>query len=281
MHQMSQVEEAKIQDLLGLLEVMARLRHPEQGCPWDLKQTPESLRPHITEEAHELAEALGEGDSGKILDEMGDLLLQVVFLAQIFREKGQFDFFSVASHLCQKLIRRHTHIFGGEKASTPEEVKALWERQKRSDKSPSSVLSDTPPTLPALEATHRLSSQAAAVGFDWPDARMALAKVAEETSEVREALSSPHNQKALSHELGDLLMAVANVARLCGIHPETALREANTRFSCRFRHMERHLTQEGLDPSSCTPQTWEELWQNAKCNESTPLVDTAGKGRPQ
>ncbi len=248
-----------------LVRLMARLRRPRTGCPWDLKQTENTLKEYILEEAHELLEAIESRAPERIKEELGDLLLQIVFLARIAQEKKQFGIRDVIATINRKLVNRHPHIFGRAKAHTPEEVKANWERIKMVEKEKTSILSDYPEHMPALLTAHRLASQAGSVGFDWDDARQALAKVEEEIAELELELKKRRSDRA-EQEIGDLLFAVANVARLLKINPEFALNQTNKKFGQRFRFIEKELKKRGKDIRHSTLQEMEALWQQSKKN---------------
>jgi len=263
-----------------LIRLMKRLRNPMNGCPWDRSQTPESLAKHIIEEANELAAAIESGSVVSQLDELGDLLLQVIFLSQIHQEKGHFSIRDVIQRLRRKLIRRHPHIFGSLRAETAAEVKQLWERVKSTEKGRDSVISSYPHSMPALSVAARIGEQAAAVGFDWcrlPDlqngpnaerraAGLALEKVSEETRELECAIKHK-DQSRVVEELGDLLFSTVNVARLLGVNAESALQRANSKFTRRFRIMESRLRQQGKIPARMSLEEWETLWRDCKRDE--------------
>ncbi len=246
-----------------LVKIMKKLRHPRRGCPWDLKQTPASLKEYVLEEAHELIEAIDEGDHGAMREELGDLLLQIVFLAQIAAEDGKFSIHDVAAAISDKLVRRHPHIFGPVKVNNADEVKANWEKIKIAEKNKQSVISDYPISMPSLLLSNRIASQASGVGFDWDDAGKALDKVAEETGELRAEIAGGRLHEA-ENEIGDLLFAVANVARLLKINPEFALSRTNKKFTRRFRFIEEELRKQGKDIARVSLEEMEELWQRAK-----------------
>ena len=252
-----------MKEFTRLVRIMKKLRHPRRGCPWDLKQTPASLKEYILEEAHELIEAIDGGDAAEVREEMGDLLLQIVFLARIAEEKGQFSIGDVAAGIGEKLVRRHPHIFGDVKVADADEVKANWEQIKIAEKNKRSVISDYPASMPSLLLANRIASQAAGVGFDWDDAAKALDKVSEEIAELRAEIAGNRRHEA-EDEIGDLLFAVANVARLLTINPEFALSRANRKFTRRFRFIETELRKQGKDVARATLQEMEELWQLAK-----------------
>ncbi len=247
-----------------LIHIFSRLRDPVNGCPWDLKQTPDSLREYIIEEAHELTEAIAEGDSEKQKEELGDLLLQVLFLSRIMEERKQFDIQDVMLTLKNKLIRRHPHIFAEKVQLTDEQVKNNWEKIKKSEKSKDSIISDYPDTMPALSVSKRISEQAASVGFDWPDSEQLLAKISEEIAELKNARTEPEIQE----ECGDLLFTVANLCRHHKIHPEMALKAANRKFIERFRFIEKKIKESDRDFSGHSAEELDALWRQAKREES-------------
>lgn len=246
-----------------LVRIMKKLRHPSRGCPWDLKQTPETLKEYVLEEAHELIEAIDGGDAEAVKEELGDLLLQIVFLARIAEEKGQFTIRDVAAGITDKLVRRHPHIFASVQVSGADEVKVNWEKIKIAEKNKQSVISDYPPSMPSLLLANRIASQASGVGFDWDDAGKALDKVVEEIAELRAEIAGQQRQQA-EGEIGDMLFAVANVARLLRINPEFALARTNKKFTRRFRFIETELRKQGKDVAGATLQEMEELWNRAK-----------------
>lgn len=237
-----------------LVEIMRQLRDPTSGCPWDVAQDFNSIAPYTIEEAYEVADACGRDDMEALKDELGDLLLQVVFHARMAEERGAFCVDDVIASVCEKMIRRHPHIFG------PEGSKADWEGIKATERSyreDDSTLAGVALALPALLRAHKLQKRAARVGFDWPDASGAVAKVHEEISEVQGADSHEHR----SEEIGDLLFAVVNWARHVDVDPETALRQANNKFERRFRHMEKIA---GADFEHLPLNEKETLWLQAK-----------------
>ena len=267
-------------DIARLLEIMTALRTPGTGCPWDVEQDFASIAPYTIEEAYEVADAIQRHDLQDLRDELGDLLLQVVFHAEMAREAGAFDFGDVVEGITQKLIRRHPHVFGDAGNLSPAEVKALWDEIKRAEKDErrrkhggsaeaDGVLGGVPAALPALTRADKLARKAASVGFDWPGTREVLDKVAEEVSEVEEALAAG-DRAAVADEIGDLLFAVANLARHAGVDPETALRGTNAKFERRFRAIEKGLAQSGRAPQSATLDEMEELWVRAKQSEREP-----------
>jgi MazG family protein len=248
-----------------LLTMMARLRG-EGGCPWDREQTRETLRPFLVEETYEVLDALDAGDSAHIREELGDLLFQVVFHAEIARERGEFSMADLLEALITKMTRRHPHVFEDRPVSSAAEALAQWEAIKGAEKHGASALAGVPRALPALHRAQRVQHKAARVGFDWSDAAGALEKVREELGEVAEALRQGDGT-ALRDELGDLLFSVVNVARLSSVDPEGALQAAVDRFSRRFASMEEAARDEGRDLTGLSLAELEELWTRAKSLE--------------
>jgi tetrapyrrole methylase family protein/MazG family protein/ATP diphosphatase len=250
----------------SLLEIMARLRDPAGGCPWDLEQTFASVAPHTLEEAYEVVDAIERGDLPALEEELGDLLLQVVFHAQIARDLGAFDFERVARGIAAKLVRRHPHVFGEERLADAAAQSLRWEEIKAAEKAAAgragSVLDDVPLALPALTRAVKLGRRAARIGFDWPDATGARAKVDEELAELDAALAGGAPE-AVAHEFGDVLLALANLARHLGVDAEGALRSANRRFATRFRHVESRVA----GGAGGTTAELEAYWQEAKAAE--------------
>lgn len=253
--------------VLRLLEIMVRLRDPQYGCPWDREQTWSSIAPHTIEEAYELADAILQGDSEQVRDELGDLLFQVVFQARIAEEQGLFDFAAVASAVSDKLERRHPHVFGDAVITDADAQTQVWERLKAAERAArgvgSGALDGITAGLPALTRAVKLGARAARVGFDWPDVEGVLLKVREEADEMHDAIASG-DPDHVREELGDLLFSVTQVARRLGIDAESALREANAKFERRFRAMESRLTEADGPFSTMTLPELEALWQQAK-----------------
>ena len=249
-----------------LVAVMSRLRGPE-GCPWDREQTLESLRTYLLEETYETIDAIDRGDPQALQEELGDLLLEVVFLAQVCAEKGLFGIEEVASGIHDKLVRRHPHVFGAEKADGARDALGRWESVKNAERRASgdarSVLAGVPETLPALLRAFRIANKASMVGFDWESAGEVLEKVEEEVAELRQAIAAKE-PRHVAEEVGDLLFAAANVARLSGVDPEMALQAANRKFTDRFRIVEEGLARKGLHPSAENRDEMERLWEEAK-----------------
>ncbi|MFZ9872537.1 MAG: nucleoside triphosphate pyrophosphohydrolase [Steroidobacteraceae bacterium] len=253
-----------------LLAVMRRLRDPQGGCAWDLEQTMRSIVPHTLEEAYEVADAIERDDPAAVRDELGDLLYQVVFLARIAEESGQFDFDEVARAIANKLVRRHPHVFGSQQALTADEQTLAWEGFKQNERAEAGergTLDGVARTLPALTRAVKLGKRAARVHFDWPDASHMRAKLDEELAEFEETLRERQSVERQSEELGDLLFVVANWARHLKLDPEASLRAANAKFESRFRYMESIARDRGLVLEQLDLDTWEALWQEAKTAE--------------
>ena len=251
-----------------LIHVVAKLRDPENGCPWDLQQTAQSLCRFILEEAYETVEAIESKNDDAIKDELGDLLFQVVLQSQIASEANVFDLEQVAAAVSEKLIRRHPHVFADEQVSDAEQQSLRWEQVKRQERalannSDASVLDGVSGTLPAMTQAIKLQQRAASVGFDWKSITPIFDKVMEELEETRAEVNA-RNQDAIEDEIGDLFFAVTNLARHAGIDPETSLRRSNAKFAKRFRVLEQQLRDQGLDISSASQEELEQLWQLVK-----------------
>jgi ATP diphosphatase len=257
-----------------LLEIMARLRDREGGCPWDLEQDFSSIAPHTIEEAYEVDDAIRRRDFEALRDELGDLLFQVAYHAQMAREEGLFGFEEVVSAICDKMVRRHPHVFGEEEVKSAEAQTRRWEEQKARERALTGgdgdrALDGVAEALPALTRSAKLQRRAARVGFDWPETRDALEKLDEELGELRAELCSGGSQARLSEELGDCLFALAGLARRLGVDPEAALRGANARFERRFRAAESEVHAGGRSPREIGVDEWLELWDRAKAEESS------------
>jgi len=253
----------------SLLQLMDRLREPG-GCPWDREQTTADLKSYLLEEAYEVLEAIESGDPSALREELGDLLFQIVFLARIAKEEGQFTADDVAAAVTEKMIRRHPHVFGDSEAATSGEVLRQWEEIKKRERrdSPSrSALDGIPKGLPALLAAQRLGTKAARIGFDWAGASQVLEKVEEEISELREAIATGDSERS-GEELGDILFTIASLGRHLGVEPETSLTGANRRFSRRFRTVERLIAESGERAEDLSPERLDELWEEAKRREA-------------
>ncbi len=247
----------------NLIEIMKRLRGPN-GCPWDKEQTMQSASPYMLEETYETLEAIDKGDPKEIREELGDLLLQIVFQSQIASDEKITNIEEVIDSISEKLIRRHPHIFGDEKVDGTWGVLQNWEKIKRQE-GKKTILGGVPKALPALLKTYRLGQKAGRVGFDWPDAEGVLNKVEEEARELHEA-NKTKDKSQIEHEYGDLLMTLASLGRFLKVDPETALRKATDRFISRFSWMEEEIKKAGLDIHNISFEKWEELWNSAKKN---------------
>lgn len=261
-------------DINTLLDIMRQLRDPDSGCPWDQKQTFETIVPYTIEEAYEVAEAIEQGDYEELKAELGDLLFQVVFYAQMAKERGMFDFQDVVEGIVEKMIRRHPHVFGDANYASEAELREAWEQHKKvereikSDNKEGSALDGVARALPALVRSDKLQKKAARVGFDWPDVSGALVKCREEIVEIEDALAQ-NDSAMVEEESGDLLFAATNVARLLGLDAEQTLRRGNDKFVRRFVEMEQYLAGQGkTDLSVLDLYTLEEAWQTVKAREN-------------
>jgi ATP diphosphatase len=270
-------------DISGLLQIMAQLRNPNGGCPWDLEQDFASIAPYTIEEAYEVADAIERGDLADLKDELGDLLLQVAFHARMAEEAGEFAFGDVVEAITRKMIRRHPHVFGDLDARDAAAVKRRWDVIKAEEKAERAahrghtdrpgLLAEVPTALPALTRAVKLQKRAGTVGFDWNDPHAVLAKIREELDEFEAELAAPASearqrpQDRLEDELGDILFAVANLARHVAVDPEAALRRSNAKFERRFRHIETELARQGRGPAEASLDEMEALWQAAKAFE--------------
>ena len=246
-----------------LINVMAALRDPETGCPWDRQQTPESIIPYTLEEIYELVDAIERKSMDDTRDELGDLLFHVVFYSHMAAEVGAFDFAGVVTGVCEKLRRRHPHVFAGRQVDTVEEVKRNWEKMKREENG-GDYLGNIARALPALQRAEKLQKRAARAGFDWDNPAPALAKLEEEINELEDEIAGSRAHSRLQAELGDVLFAATNLARHLKVNPETALRHANDRFEQRFRYIQTRLEEEGEDLESAPLERMDELWEEAK-----------------
>ncbi len=250
-----------------LLEIMAALRHPQTGCPWDIEQNFASIAPYTVEEAYEVADAIERGDMDDLRGELGDLLLQVVFHAQMAAEQGDFGFDEVAAGIAEKLIRRHPHVFAGQDAGTADDQQRAWEAHKANERQAkgesSSALAGLTPNLPALTLAMKTSKKAAAVGFDWENPEQVIDKIHEELTEITHARQAD-NQAAIQEEVGDLLLAVTNLARHLKVNPEQALRNANRKFIARFEKLEASLADSDDDWTDLSLAELEHRWQAVK-----------------
>jgi MazG family protein len=261
-------DDPSVADIAELLAIMRRLRDPDGGCPWDLQQDFRSIAPYTIEEAYEVASAIEAKDYAALKDELGDLLLQVVFHAQMAAERGLFAFSDVVVAICEKMIRRHPHVFAQGPADTPAAVTRTWDEIKRQERAgkpqrPQGLLDDVPSALPALMRAVKLQNRAAEVGFDWPSAVTVTDKIAEETRELAEAAASGKTDH-VAEEFGDLLFAMANLARHLKVDPEAALRAGNEKFIRRFKAIESGLEARGRTLAEASLEEMEALWQEAK-----------------
>jgi MazG family protein len=271
---------AKRNSLEELLWVMARLRDPDAGCPWDLKQDFGSIAPYTIEEAYEVADAIARGDLEALKEELGDLLLQVVYHSQLASERGRFEFADVADGITRKVIRRHPHVFRDPSLRETFLASELWQEikdaekaERGSERTGGSLLDEVPVGLPALTRAVKLQKRAAKVGFDWPSLEPVLAKAEEELAELKGAIGETRvtereeAPERVVEEFGDLLFVMANIARHLGVDPEAALRDANAKFVRRFRSIESALASEGRKPENSTLEEMDQLWDEAKAAE--------------
>jgi len=273
-------------DIQDLIAIMAALRTPVTGCPWDIEQTFESIAPFTIEEAYEVIDAIERRDMVDLKDELGDLLLQVVFHSRMAEEAQLFAFPDVVEAITTKLVRRHPHVFGAKNATSPEAVKTLWDDIKAEEKAekraarlaagytdseaPASVLDGIPEALPALTRAEKIQSKASKVGFDWNDPMVVLEKIDEETAEIKDAMASG-SQSDIAEEIGDLLFAVVNLARHLKVDPEQSLRAANLKFSRRFNYIEKDFQSRNKTIKGVSLDEMEALWQEAKVKLSKNL----------
>lgn len=270
-------------DIQRLLDIMAALRHRESGCPWDIEQNYATIAPYTIEEAYEVADAIERGDLSDLKDELGDLLLQVVFHARMAEEEGRFAFGDVVEAITSKLIRRHPHVFGNARGLSAEDVKGLWASIKAEEKrqraelraqqglppepEAKGLLAGIPTALPGLTRAVKLQSKASTVGFDWNDARLVLAKIREEADEIEAALNDGAPEEEVAGEVGDLLFAVANLARHLDADPEAALRKTNAKFERRFAYIEAQLATRGRSLEDASLDEMDALWNEAKVTD--------------
>jgi len=257
-----------------LLAVMARLRDPAKGCPWDREQSFATIVPYTIEEAYEVADAISSGDMAGLKEELGDLLFQVVFYAQMAREEGRFDFADIAQAIAEKMERRHPHVFGDATIETAAAQTVAWEATKAHERAvagdetkPASILDGVARALPALTRAEKLTKRAARHRFDWPEAAQVLDKIEEEIQELRAEITGQAPKARLTDELGDLLFACANLARKLDLDPESTLREANDKFERRFRRVETLLAERGRAPGESTLEEMDALWDDVKAEE--------------
>ena len=255
----------------ALVKIMQQLRDPQSGCPWDIEQTMQTIIPHTIEETYEVADAIYSGDPQHIKEELGDLLFQVVFYAQLGQEQGWFDFDDVAQGMCDKLIRRHPHVFTDQSELTAQQVEAQWEAIKQTEKAglpiPTSILANIPTGMTPLMQAHKIQKACAKVGFDWSDIAPVADKVKEELAEVQAAIASG-DQAHVQEEIGDLLFAVVNLARNAGVKSEVALQQANRKFTTRFMQVEALVAADQHDMQSLELDRLEAYWHQVKRSES-------------
>ena len=286
MHNESETKKSKLMltETQRLLAIMAQLRDKASGCPWDVKQTMESLTRYTIEEAYEVADAIANGDMGDIKDELGDLLFQVVFYAQIASEQSEFDFDDVARGISDKLVRRHPHVFGNTTDSenlSDASLNAQWEAIKAQERQAkqrtnegtngtASILDAVPTGMPALMYAQKLQKACAKVGFDWPEVTSVLEKVREEVDEIAQEVGIENNHAAIEEEIGDALFAMVNLSRHLNVDADTALRKASHKFACRFKGVEQLAHTKGNDLNSLTLDEMEALWQQVKAMPLDP-----------
>lgn len=257
---------AAAERLEALLQLCARLRDPQHGCPWDRAQGFESIAPHTIEEAYEVSDAIAAADPVRIRDELGDLLFQVLLYAQMAQERGWFGFADIAAGLHDKLVRRHPHVFGAQQPGDAAALAREWDAHKAAERASTGshgALAGVPKALPALTRAAKLGRRAAATGFDWSCEQDVRSKIAEELREIELAVQQ-QSDEAVAEELGDLLLAIVNWARLLHVDPEAALHAANRKFQRRFAAMEALIAARSLEPGRLSPQQWDELWNAAK-----------------
>ncbi len=261
-------------DINALLKIMARLRAPD-GCPWDHQQTFDSIAPYTIEEAYEVADAIARNDMPDLKDELGDLLFQTVYHAQMAQEIGAFNFSDVVEAICTKMISRHPHVFGNAEIANAEAQTVAWDEYKARERAAKpggdtrkGLLDEVPLNLPALTRAVKLQSRAAKAGFDWPEIAPVIEKVREEIGELEVEISSGASAARLGDELGDILFATVNIARHLKLDPETALRAASQKFERRFAYIEQRLAETGKQPSGCTLAELDALWDAAKRDEA-------------
>ena len=255
-----------------LLKIMAKLRDPQQGCPWNREQTHASLVPYTLEEAYEVADAIARNNTDDLCDELGDLLFQIVFYAQVAREAGQFDFDDIVTAIIDKLVRRHPHVFGDAHIESASAQSKAWEQLKTAEiaataNGPTSLLDNISLALPAATRATKLQNRAAQAGFDWPHINQVMDKLAEETQEIHAEIAQGAHSERMQDEIGDLLLVGVNLARHAKVDPEAALRHANIKFERRFRRIEALLAEQGRTPYESTLEEMDALWDQAKKEE--------------
>ena len=266
--------QTEFKNVAKLLRVMEQLRDPQTGCPWDKQQTFDTIVPFTIEEAYEVADAIEHGNMTDIKDELGDLLFQVVFYAQLGREQNEFDFEAIAGTVAEKLIRRHPHVFSDANVNSTQEVKLNWEAIKRQEREAKgqvedqSVLANIPKGMAPIPRAHKIQKRCAKVGFDWPELTPVVDKIQEEIEEVLEEAGREHvDHEALTSEVGDLMFAVVNLARHLNVDAEAALRATNNKFEKRFRAVETHFQQGGGSLQEASLEEMEAVWQKVKSND--------------
>ena len=268
-------DQTPVSNMDRLLAIMTRLRDPDGGCPWDLEQTYKTIAPHTIEEAYEVADAIEKGDMAALREELGDLLFQVVFYAEMARQEGHFDFNDIAGVIADKMIRRHSHVFGDKQIDDADQQTVAWEETKAAERAAVAAIEGRVPSaldgviagLPALTRALKLQNRAARVGFDWTDAKDILDKIEEEIGELRAEMESGAPAERVADEMGDLIFAVVNLSRHVKTEPETALRGTNAKFERRFHRIEALLAAQGRKPEQATLEEMEALWQQAKREE--------------
>lgn len=267
--------------MVDLLKLMSRLRDPTQGCPWDIKQTWQTILPHTLEEVYEVADAVDRQDAIALRDELGDLLFQIVFMSQIAQEQGLFDFNAVARGVTEKMIRRHPHVFGDATYADEQAQKQAWESIKHAERQQSSANTEPsapkstdffagiPQAVPALRRSQKLQQRAARVGFDWDNWQQVIPKVHEELAEIQDAVAQGESATRVEEEVGDLIMATTNLARMLGVNAENALRVANRKFETRFLRVEALLMKDGVNLEQASLEHMENAWNIAKLAEKT------------
>jgi len=256
-----------------LLNIMMRLRDPQHGCPWDIKQTWQTILPYTLEEVYEVADAVDKQDAAALCDELGDLLFQIVFMAQIASEQGLFDFHDVAAGISSKMIRRHPHVFGDTVYANEREQKQAWDAIKQEERgtqpTETAFFAGIPAAMPALRRSQKLQRRAAGVGFDWDHWQQVIPKIQEELDEVMDAVASGESQARIEEEVGDVLMGATNLARLLGVNAENALRLSNQKFERRFQRVETLLAAVGISLEKASMEQMEAAWNSAKQEEKT------------
>ncbi|QMU61507.1 MAG: nucleoside triphosphate pyrophosphohydrolase [Gammaproteobacteria bacterium] len=257
-------------NLLRLLNIMQVLRDPENGCPWDIQQTFASIVPYTIEEVYEVADAIDQQDIVQLKDELGDLLLQIVYYTQMAKEQNLFDLEDVAANICDKLVRRHPHVFDKQNSENKDWANESWEkikqqeRSEKADETSVSLLSDIPVAMPQLLRAKKIQKRVSSVGFDWPDLSGVIEKVEEELNELKEVINTDNKQEALEEELGDLLFSVVNISRHIHVNAEDALRKGNIKFIKRFQYLEEQVRCEGKLIADYSLEELEQFWQQAK-----------------